>query len=159
MQLLCILQWDGCLTLMHLAWPWHALSQIRTCMHTSLGCTLHAHVWRKLCWCVTSLHWCCHSCGSCIATSCAALCFTLCSHKDSKKVSWFTFRWWYKAWYRICTVGSSVAAVLGHLGVKFQGCQLRCFARLTVLSPRGYYLLSLKLWPSWLQRKAWNMES
>lgn len=51
---------------------------------------------RKLCWCETSSHWCCHTCGSCIATSYASLCFTLSSYKDSKRVSWFTFQWWHR---------------------------------------------------------------
>ena len=118
---------------MHLGWPQHALSQSRTRTHTFLGCTLHTCVWRKPCWCVTSLHWGCHSCGSCVATSYAALCFTLCSYKDSKRVSWFTLQRWHRAWHRICAVGSSVAAVLRHLGVKFQGCQLPHFAGFTVL--------------------------
>ena len=74
----------------------------------------------------------------------------------SKRVSWFIFQWWHRAWYWICAMGSSVAAMLRHLGLKFQGCPLLCFARLTVLFPRGCYLLSSKLWPSWLQRKAWK---
>lgn len=156
MQLLPTLQQDGCLTLMCLAMPWHALSQSRSCTHTFLGCALHTCIWRKPCWCATSLRWCCHSCGSCIATSDAALCFTLRSHKDSKRVSWFTLQWWHRVRHWISAAGSSVAAVLRHLGVKFQGCPLPRFAGLTVLFPGGYYLLSLKLCPSWLQRKAWK---
>lgn len=151
-----MLQWDGCLTLTHLAWPWHGLSQSRTHTHTFLACTLHTCIQRKPCWCATSLHWCCHSCGSWVATSCAALCFTLYSYKDSKRVSWLTLQQWHREWHWICAVGSSVAAVLRHLWVKFQGCQLLRFAGLTVLFPGGYYLLSLKLWPSWLQTKAWK---
>lgn len=124
-------------------------------MHT-LVFSLHSHTWRKL-WCyATSLHWCCHSCGSCIATSYAAFCFSHCSYKDSQRVSWFPLQWWHRAWHWIYAVGSSAAAVLRHLRAKFQGCQLPHFAGLLVLFPGGP---PLKLWPSWLQRKASKHES
>lgn len=127
MQLLTILQWDGCLTLLHLAWPWYALSQSRTCTHLFLGCA-RTRVQRKLWCCATSLHWCCHSCGSCSAIRYAAFCFTHCSYKDSQRVSWFPLQWWHRVWHWIYAVGTSAAALLRHLGAKFQGCQLLHFA-------------------------------
>lgn len=85
---------------------------------------------------------------------CSSLSFL--TRTGNERVSWFTFQLWHWAWYRICAVGSLAAAVLRHFGVKFQSCQLSCSTRLTVLFSGGYYLLSLKLWLSWLQRKAWK---
>lgn len=124
--------------------------------HTVLGCALHTCIRRKPCWCATPLRWCCVlvrvvlpqamqlfaslSVLTRTARGSPGLHFNCDAEHDTESVPREAqLHMFWDIW-----------------GVKFQGSPLLHFAGLTVLFPGVYFLLSLKLWPSWLQRNAWK---